>query len=145
MKKIRWIFSIGAIALLTFYAGCSKNDPAPATADGKWTYTTVDGKMKVTFELVKNSAGSVDIKPDATMVVNGTSGNAAAQMSGVNLPTIGSIVINANDAALVYPYTITFTSIKFLSDQNRLDVSSGSYTYPNGVSNTFASISITRP
>ena len=137
--------SIISLFFLTLYAGCSSSSPAPATAEGKWTYTTTDGKIKVTFELVKTASGSMDIKNPASITVNGTLGEAVAQISGVSIPDIASITISANDAVLIYPYSITFTTCKFKSDVNHIDVSSGSYTYPWGTTKTFATISIVRP
>ncbi len=142
---MRLLLSFICLSIITLYSGCGKSSPAPATAEGKWTYTTSDGKIKVAFELVKTASGSMDIKNPASITVNGTLGVAAAQISGVNLPDIASIIINANDAALTYPYSITFTSCKFLSDVNRMDVSSGSYTYPWGTNNPITAISILRP
>ncbi len=142
---MRFLLSFICLCLITLCAGCSKSSPAPATAVGQWTYTTTNGKIKVSFELVKTASGSMDIKNPASITVNGTLGVAVAQISGVSIPDIASIIINANDAALTYPYSITFTSCKFLSDANRIDVSSGNYTYPWGTTNPITSISILRP
>jgi len=147
---MRLILSIFALFLITLYAGCSSSSPAPATIDGKWTYTTTDGKIKVTFELTTSTSGDVTIKNPASITVNGTSGDAAAQITGVSMPNIGTIIINANSPALVYSHSITFTTCKFVNTTNKIDVSTGSYTIysagnSGGTTNTFASVSIIRP
>ena len=82
MKWVRilgFLLSVGVITLLTH---CSSSSPAPSVIDGKWTYTTADGKMKVTFELTSSSTGTLEIKNPASITVNGASGNGAAQISG---------------------------------------------------------------
>src|SRR4051812_34808268 len=94
-----WIICAAALA------GCGKSDSGPSSAEGSWTYTTVDGKIAVTFQLVKNSSGSLDIQ-NQTFKLSGTTYESAAAISGVALPAIATIKINANDSKLTYPYYI---------------------------------------
>ncbi len=132
------------LALLAVSGGCSKSSSGPSSAEGKWAYTTSDGKIVVTFDLVKTSTGSLDIQ-NQTMKIDGTAYNAEKQISGVALPLIGSIRINANDAKAVYPYYILFTNGSVSSDFNRINVPDGEYTFPWGTTKTLKAISITRP
>jgi hypothetical protein len=146
MKSVRIILSSLCISLILLYSGCSKSSPASAEVAGKWTYTTSDSKIKVNFEFLKSAAGVITINPVATITLNGVTGNAAAQASGINIPDIASISINANDQVFTYAYFITFNSCKFLSDANRIDASSGSYSATsNGTTSTLGAISIGRP
>ncbi|MBY0433863.1 MAG: hypothetical protein K2U26_07125 [Cyclobacteriaceae bacterium] len=135
--------STWALILVMFCAACKK-ESGPSSAEGKWAYTTPDGKIAVTFDLVKNSSGSLDIQ-NPTMVVDGVSGNAVAQLSGVSLPSITSIRISANDAKLVYPYSITFANGKVSGDFKRIDVPAGEYTFPWGSVKTLTAVAIGRP
>ncbi len=124
MKQIRI-----AILLLVLLA-CSKDkDPGFTSAEGKWKYVTSDGKIAVTFELVKIPSGGLDIT-NPTMKIDGTLYNAEKQISGVNLPVIGTIRINANDSKAVYPYNIIFNNGVVRSDFTKIEVPTGSYTFP---------------
>ena len=131
-------------ALLVVAAGCSKTNSGPTSAEGKWTYTTSDGKIMVTFDLVKTSTGSLDIQ-NQTMKIDGITYNAEKIISGVNLPVIASIRINANDAKAVYPYYIQFNNGSVSSDFKRIEVPDGEYTFPWGTTKTLKTISIVRP
>ncbi len=131
------------LCLVVGLVGCSKSDSGPSSAEGSWTYTTADKKLTVTFELVKNSSGSLTIQ-NQTYKLDGTVYESAATITGVALPTIGGITINANDAKLTYAYFINFHNSKVSSDFKRMDVADGQYTSPAGTVN-FTAISITRP
>ncbi len=139
MKSV-WIC---AAWLMLGLLSCSKSDSGPTSAEGTWTYTTSDGKVAVTFQLVKNSAGSLDIQ-NQSYKLNGTSYESAAVISGVALPAIASIKINANDAKLTYPYYILFTNLKVSADFKKMDVSDGEYSTP-GSTTSLKAVTITRP
>lgn len=132
------------ISTVILVAGCSKTSSGPSSAEGKWTYTTPDGKIIVDFELIKTTSGSLDIQ-NQTMKVIGTSYNSEKQINGVSLPTIASIRINANDSKAVYPYYIQFLNGKVSNDFKRIEVSDGEYTYPWGTTVTLKAVSIVRP
>jgi hypothetical protein len=134
---------ISALCLIVALLGCSKSDSGPSSAEGSWAYTTSDGKVAVTFQLVKTSSGSLNIQ-NQTYKLNGTSYESAAVITGVALPAIATIKINANDAKITYPYDITFNNIKVSSDFKRMDVADGSYSTPTGTT-TLKAVAITRP
>lgn len=135
-----------SVAFITCLAlgACSKGSSGPTSAEGKWTYTTPDSKITVTFELVKTSAGSLDVQ-NQSLTINGAAYLSEKQISGVSLPTIATLRINANDAKAIYPYYILFTNGKVSSDFKRIDVPDGEYTYPWGTTVTLKTISIVRP
>ena len=133
------------LGLVFMLLACGKDENSgPTSAEGKWTYSTPDSKIQVTFDLVKTGSGSLDIQ-NPTIKVNGVSGNAAATITGVNLPTIGEIRVNANDAGLVQPYSITFTNGKVSGDFKKIEVPTGGYTYPWGTTVTLVAVAIVRP
>lgn len=122
--------SILLICLLALTFACSKDkDPGFTSAEGKWKYTTTDGKVAVTFDLVKTSTGGLDIT-SPTIKIDGTLYNAEKQISGVSLPVIGMIRINANDAKAIYPYNIIFNNGVVNNDFTKIEVPIGSYTFP---------------
>src|SRR5438045_3047780 len=131
-----------ALCLMAGLLGCSKSDSGPSSAEGSWTYTTPDTKVAVTFQLVKTSSGSLGIQ-NQTYKLSGTSYESAAVITGVALPAIASIKINANDSKITYPYYILFTNIKVSSDFKRMDVTDGEYQTPGGTT-TLKAIAITR-
>jgi hypothetical protein len=131
------------IAFVGLAGACSKSSSGPTSAEGKWSYTTPDSKMSVTFDLVKTSSGSLDIQ-NPTIKIEGVSYIAAAVMTGVALPLIGQIRINANDAKAVYPFDIKFNNGKVNSDFTKIDVPDGEYTYSGG-SVSLKTIAIGRP
>lgn len=136
------MFLVVALAI----AGCGKDssDPAPThgSVDGVWTYTTPDKAIAVDFEL-KTVDGVLQIL-NATMKVVNTSGQAAAVLSGVDLPAIAEIRINANDAVIVLPYTITFDICVVGSTFSSISVSNVTYTYPWGQEKTLTNVTIQR-
>ena len=141
---MRFCGSAILVSIIILVTGCSKSASGPTSAEGKWTYTTPDGKMKVDFELIKTASGSLDIQNQA-MKVDGTSYNSEKQLAGVSLPTIASIRINVNDAKAVYPYYIQFLNGKVSSDFNRIEVPDGEYSFPWGTTVKLKSVSVTRP
>lgn len=141
MRTLTWV-----VCMLLLVAGCGKeaSDPVPArtSPDGVWTYTTPDKSISVDFEL-KTSNGVLSVV-SASIVVGGTPGDAAAQLTDVNLPVIGKIRVNANDADLDMPYAITFNACSIASDFNSISVADASYTYPWGQIKPLSGITITR-
>lgn len=135
----------GFFIVLLFLTACSKDTPAPSftSADGVWTYKTPDNNISVDFEL-KTTGGVLGIVNPATIKVGGTQGVAAALMSGVALPAIGEIRINANDAGLVQPYSITFSSCSVNSTYTQITAIDVAYTYPWGTTNTLSNIILFR-
>ena len=124
MKRI-----IIASLLLVAWA-CSKDkDPSFSSAEGKWKYTTPDSKVAVTFELVKTPSSGLDIT-SPIIKIDGTLYNAEKQISGVSLPVIGTIRINANDSKAVYPYNIIFNNGVVNSDFTKIEVPDATYTFP---------------
>lgn len=135
----------GLLVILLVVTACSKETPAPSfsSADGVWTYKTPDNNISVDFEL-KTTGGVLAIVNPASITVGGIQGIAAALMSGVALPAIGEIRINANDAGLVQPYSITFTTCSVNSTFTQITAVNVSYTYPWGTTNTLTNINILR-
>lgn len=133
-----------AISLVGVAGACSKSSSGPTSAEGKWTYTTPDGKITATFELVKTSSGSLDVQ-NQSLKINGSVYISEKEITGVSLPDIASIRINANDAKAVYPYYVKFLNGKVSSDFKRIDVPDGEYTFPWGTTNTLKNVSIVRP
>ena len=141
--------SAACLFLLLVFADCGKSTSGPSTAEGKWTYTTPDSKISITFDLIKSASGSYEIqnqalKIDGTQCMNGIC-ESVAEMTGVGLPDIASIRINANDPKATYPYYIKFLNAKVSSDFKRIDVASGEYTFPWGTTKTLAAVAIVRP
>jgi hypothetical protein len=136
--------SVGCLILLLSFANCGKIDTGPSSAEGAWTYTTPDGKMTVTFDLVKTASGSLEIQHQ-TMKIDGTTCNAEQQMVGVDLPVIGSIRINANDAKVTYPYYIEFLNTRVSSDFRLINAVTAEYTFPWGTKKSLTSVAIVRP
>ena len=131
--------------LLILAASCSKHkDPGFTSAEGKWTYSTPDSKIAVTFELVKNSSGALEIQ-NQTIKVDGTAYLSASQIAGVALPSIQRIRINANDAKAVYNYSIDFITGTVSGDFKTITFATATYSWPWGTANNLTSVSITRP
>ena len=131
--------------LLILAAGCSKHkDPGFTSAAGKWAYSTPDSKIAVTFDLVMNSSGGLEIQNN-TIKVDGTLYISAAQIAGVTLPSIQRIRINANDAKAVYNYNIDFITGTVSGDFKTITFATATYSWPWGTVNNLSSVSITRP
>ena len=126
-------------------AGCSSKhkDPGFTSVAGKWTYTTPDNKVAVTFELAKSASGDVSLQ-NQTMKLDGTQYESAAQMTGVNIPTIQKIRINANDIKAIYNYSIEFDNCTVSSDFKTISVDTANYIWPWGTNKPLADIVITR-
>ncbi len=136
--------SIVLLVLLAGLAGCGNTPPAPSptTPDGTWSYKTPDNSISVDFEL-KTMGGTLAIVNPA-IAVSGTSGEAAGQLTDVALPAIGMIRINANDAGLIQPYSITFNMCSVSTDFKSISVVDVEYTYPWGTIKTLTNIVIRR-
>jgi hypothetical protein len=124
---MKWII---ITCLLALNVGCSKDkDPGFSSAEGKWKYTTPDGKIAVTFELTKTTTGGLTISSQPIMV-DGVAFESASQIDGVILPNIATIRINANDSKAVYPYNVTFKNCVVNSDFTKIEVPDATYTFP---------------
>jgi hypothetical protein len=130
--------------LLILAAGCSKHkDPGFTSAEGKWTYATPDAKIAVTFDLVKNSSGGLDIQ-NQTIKIDGTLYQSVSQITGVILPSIQKIRINANDAKIVYPYNIEFNTGTVSGDFKTITFSTATYTWPYPTVLNLTTVKVTR-
>ena len=129
---------------LILLAGCSdKKDPGLTSPEGKWGYTTPDGKIAVTFEVTKTSTDVFDIK-NQTMKINDVSANAEKEVVGFTSTIIEKIRINANDTKATYPYNIVFNNGTISTDFKTISVPTTTYTYPWGTTVSLSSITITR-
>lgn len=78
------------ISLVGVAGACSKSSSGPTSAEGKWIYTTPDGKITATFELVKASSGSLDVQ-NQSLKINGSVYISEKEITGVSLPDIASL------------------------------------------------------
>lgn len=122
---------------------CQDSDPGFTSPEGKWSYTTPDGKIAVTFDVIKALSGSFDIQ-NQTLKIDNVSANAEKEVVGFTSTTIEKIRINANDSKAVYPYTIVFNNSTISSDYNQINVPTVTYTYPWGTTSSLTGIIITR-
>src|SRR4051794_13722257 len=118
---------IALVSVLAF-SSCKKDDDKLSSAEGKWTYTTPDGKIKVEFELVKTTDGLNVENPKIT--VDGTLGETVSIPDKIATPTFTTLKISANDKKLVYGYYILFTTGKINSDFTQIEVSDVEYSFP---------------
>jgi hypothetical protein len=134
-----WILLVSVLA----FSSCKKEeDPKPSSAEGKWTYTTPDGKMKVEFELVKTTDGlSVQ---NSKLTVDGTLAQTVTIPDNVATPTFTTLRFSANDAKLIYGYYILFTNGTISSDFSQIQVTSAEYTFPWGTTKKLSAIVIVR-
>lgn len=124
---MKWII---IASILVVASACSKDkDPGFTSAEGKWKYTTPDGKVAITFELTKTPTGGLTISSQTIMVDN-VSFESAGQIDGVSLPNIATIRINANDSKAVYPYNIIFKDGVVNSDFTKIEAPAATYTFP---------------
>ena len=144
--KVRFFLSVVACISLVVLFSCkvNKDDPAFTSAEGKWTYTTPDSKIKIDFEVVKNATGTYQIN-GTSLAVDGKTVTPETQTDGINLPAIAMIRFNANDAGLVYPYSIKFISTTVSADFVSMTATSGAFTFPWGTTKNLSSITIKRP
>ena len=124
-------------------AACSSNDPDFTSPEGKWGYTTPDGKIAVIFEVTKTSSNVFDIN-NQTMKLDGTLVNAEKEVVAFTSTAIEKIRINANDSKAVYPYNIVFNNASISSDFKTISVPNTTYTYPWGTTLTLSGITIGR-
>ncbi len=147
MIKIHDLYRMKRIVvacLLMLALGCSKDkDPAFSSAEGKWKYTTPDGKIAVTFELTKTSTGGLTISSQPIMI-DGVAFESASQIDGVSLPNIATIRINANDKKAVYNYYLTFKNGVVNNDFTKIEVPDGTYTFPGLTVKTLKTVVIER-
>src|SRR6478735_4802768 len=115
------------VSVLAF-SSCKKDDEGLSSAEGKWTYTTPDGKIKVEFDLVKTTDGLNVQNPKIT--VDGTLGETVTIPDKITTPTFTTLRISANDKKLVYGYYIQFTTGTISSDFTQIEVTSAEYTFP---------------
>jgi len=138
---------VGIALLLIALVSCAKKDSEPApvytSADGIWVYTTPDGKVRVEFELKTSSSGTLQLV-DATMEVDGVSGDAGGALTNVDLPFVEQIRINANDAALIQPYPVIFMDCSVSTNFTYIAVAEATYTYPSTNINGLTGIVINR-
>ncbi len=120
---------------------CSDKDPAPASSDSKWSYTTPDLKMTVTFEVVRMSDNAYDVK-NQTMTIDNVLVKAEAEVVAFTKTSIERLRINANDSKAVYPYNIEFKNATISSDFKTISVPFATYTYPWGTANNLTNITI---
>ena len=138
MRKILLIALLFASLL-----SCKKDkDPGLSSPEGSWTYTTPDGKIGVTFDVVVASSG-FDVQNQAIRV-NGVDGKAEKTVTAFTSTGFQKIRINANDSKLVSPYDINFNNGVVSGDFKTITVPTATYSYPYGTTNNLSSITITR-
>ncbi len=115
---------------------CKDKTPGFTSPEGKWTYITPDGKMGVTFEVIKISTTVFDVQ-NQTMKINDVLAKAEKQVVDFTATSIGKIRINANDAKAIYPFEIVFNF-------ELINVPTAMYTYPWGTTITLTNIIIKR-
>ena len=135
----------GLFFIFVLIAGCTPKhtDPGFVTVEGKWTYTTPDSKVSVNFDLKRLPSGDLAVQ-NYTIKLDGTSYQAAAELTGVALPAIQKIRVNANDSHAVFPYNIEFNTCTVSTDFKTIAADSATYTWPWGTTNTLTSIKIVR-
>ncbi len=131
------------LILVLFLAGCKEEETGFTSLIGGWKYTTPDEKIEVTFDIVGGDTELLTIK-NQTIKVDGEAGNANLQFSNITETTIDLIRINANDAALIYPYNIVFNNLTASPDFSSIAVESASYTFPWPGTITISDIEIVR-
>lgn len=96
---------------------------------GRWTYTTPDGKVMVTFDMQESVNGEVTVA-NLEYALDSTVYNSVQQVSGVDLPVIEKIRFNLNDAQAVYLYYIEFAQCTVGPEFDVITADSASYVYP---------------
>ncbi len=133
------------LALLLFR--CGSDDPGFTSAVGDWTYTTPGGEIVVEFSLAGGDTEVLEVKdPKILVLIDGAlkEGKAESQMVNVNLPSIESLRVNANDVDLVFPYNVRFENLTVGGDFTKIQVTDASFTYPWGTINILENIEIVR-
>jgi len=133
-----------ALVFIVLVASCKKDDdPAFSSLEGKWTYTTTDGKINIDFDLVKNTSGNLEVQ-NSKLKIDGTSAETVSIPSGITSNAITSLRFSANDSKVTYPYYILFTNVKATDDFSKMNVESGEYTFPWGTTKKFTAVVIAR-
>ncbi len=136
MKRLILLFGV-------ILMSCNDKDPAPAELESKWSYTTPDLKMVVTFEVVRMSDDAFDIK-NQTLTIDNVLANAEKEVVAFTRATIEKIRINANDSKVIYPYNIEFRNATISTDFKIITVPFATYTYPWGTTNNLTNITLER-
>ena len=132
------------LMLLLIGVSCSKHkDPGFTSATGSWSYATPDNKIAVTFDLVQNSAGALEVSQQS-IKIDGASYQAVHQISAITATSIQKLRINANDPKAVYGYNIEFTSGTVSNDFKTITFATATYTWPWGTVNSLSSVKVTR-
>lgn len=143
---MRWI------ALLCFglLAGsCSEDEETGFTSlIGAWKYETPDKKIIVEFDIAGGSTTILAIE-NPKIFVDGTEGKAFVQAEDITETTMSKLRINANDAALTYPFDIVFNELTASTDFKTINVKSATYIWPwspsaGPTSNSLSEIQIVR-
>jgi len=140
--KVLWVITAAIVGLS--FNSCKKDDKDPgfSSAEGKWTYSTPDSKMSITFELAK-SANGYKVQ-NAKLMVDGTAAETVTIPGEIASPAFSTLRFSANDAKLVYDYSLTFNTATINSDFTEIEVSSAEYTFPWGTTNKLSGIIIIR-
>jgi hypothetical protein len=141
MRNIVLTFLLSALLM-----ACSKHkDPGPSftSVEGKWKYSTPDSKINIKFDLVKVASDSLTIQNQG-INVNGTDGNAAFEINSASLTSITYLRINANSAALTYPYNIVFTNGTVSGDFKKITFINAVYTWPYPSTQSLTNVEVTR-
>jgi hypothetical protein len=129
------------IVLIT--VSCKKDkDPGFTSPEGSWTYTTPDGFIAVTFDVVVATSG-FDVK-NQTIKVNAVDAKAEKTVTAFTATAVQKIRINANDTKVTYPYDINFNNGTVSSDFKTINIADATYVYPWGTTKSLTNITITR-
>jgi len=142
MRTTRGLLFVLAWCLLAGACG-KEDDPGFTSMIGSWQYTTPDEKIKVTFDLVGGTTEVFSVK-NQTITVDGQEGRAEVQADNLSETGIGSIRINANDAALTFPYNIMFNDLSPNEDFTVIKVKDATYVFPWQNNNSLTDIEIVR-
>ena len=132
------------IAMAAVLFGCSGDDEVGFTSlIGSWTYTTPDEKVRVDFDIVGGNPEILSVT-NQKIFVEDQEGKAEVQTASITETTFGRIRINANDADLDLPYSITFTNLTASADFSVINVEEAAYTFPWPENNALTGIEIVR-
>ncbi|MGE0589892.1 MAG: hypothetical protein AB7O48_15045 [Cyclobacteriaceae bacterium] len=124
---MRCVLLVVAVTLLVSCGG--DDDPGFTSLLGSWTYTTPDGKIKTTFDIVGGDTEILKFE-NQTIEVDGSEGRAEIQVENIAELSIGKVRVNANDVDLVYSFDITFNDLAASDDFTVINVATASYTWP---------------
>jgi hypothetical protein len=117
------------LIIFTCFTACKEDETGFTSLIGNWSYTTPDEKIEVTFDIVGGDTELLEIQ-NQTIKVDGVDGMSNLQFDNITEASITLIRINANDAALVFPYNITFNNLSASPDFGTIDVEEATYTFP---------------